>query len=185
MTVVVPLTVAPFAGEVLNPFTNLPLLSGPLTRYEPTAIAGSFKTPALRNVEFTGPYLHNGGKSTLLQVLQLYDDGGDFANEELAPLIRVGGMRLIRRYLHRGLERASGNTAWVSDSVVRAYTAGTEGDLGATLRAWTAMALAREPEPLGPHLAEIRSPVLQLLGTAPHDGGPAAFGGVVGNPGSH
>ena len=84
---------SPFAGEVLNPLTGLPLLSGPLLKTEATDVAGSFKTPGLRNVELTGPYLHNGGKSTLLQALEFYNDGGDFAaNPTLSPLIRPRGM---------------------------------------------------------------------------------------------
>ncbi|MFL5318440.1 MAG: cytochrome-c peroxidase [Myxococcaceae bacterium] len=41
---------------------------------------GAFKTPALRNVELTAPYFHNGGKPTLEAVVEFYDDGGDFAN---------------------------------------------------------------------------------------------------------
>jgi hypothetical protein len=32
----------------------------------------------LRNVELTGPYLHNGGKLTLRQVINLYAHGTDF-----------------------------------------------------------------------------------------------------------
>jgi cytochrome c peroxidase len=46
-----------------------------------TSIEGAFKVPSLRNVELTGPYFHNGGKSTLLQVIELYDAGGDFIEE--------------------------------------------------------------------------------------------------------
>jgi cytochrome c peroxidase len=79
-----------FAGEVLNPHTGLPLLAGPLSVADDTAVEGSFKTPSLRNVELTGPYLHNGGKATLFQVVEMYDDGGDFAgaaNPDKAPLI--------------------------------------------------------------------------------------------------
>jgi cytochrome c peroxidase len=44
-----------------------------------TAVDGAFKTPGLRNVEFTGPYFHNGGKATLMQVVDFYNRGGDFA----------------------------------------------------------------------------------------------------------
>ena len=91
-----------------------------------------------------------------------------------APLIRLGGMRVVRRYLRGGLRAASGDAAWITDSVVRAYTTGTDGDLGATLRAWIGMANAVEREPLRPHLARVRCPVRQLLGAAPHDGGPGA-----------
>ena len=35
------------------------------------------KCHALRNVELTGPYFHNGGQATLEQVIQFYNRGGD------------------------------------------------------------------------------------------------------------
>src|SRR3954465_6855764 len=50
------------------------------------AIDGTFKTPTLRNVELTGPYFHNGGQSTLMQVLDFYTRGGDFYDHNLANL---------------------------------------------------------------------------------------------------
>jgi len=80
---------ATFPNTVLNP-SGFPLLSGPLLATEATAVAGSFKVPGLRNVEFNGPYFHNGGKSTLAQVLDFYDNGGDFdhtTNVTKAPAI--------------------------------------------------------------------------------------------------
>jgi cytochrome c peroxidase/FtsP/CotA-like multicopper oxidase with cupredoxin domain len=49
-------------------------------------VAGAFKTPTLRNVELTGPYFHNGGKSTLMQVIDHYDRGGDFGVDNVANL---------------------------------------------------------------------------------------------------
>jgi hypothetical protein len=82
-----PLT-SPFAGETLDPANGLPVLSGGLQKTEGTDVAGTFKTPQLRNVEFNGPYFHTGGKSTLRQVIDFYDDGGNFQNETLPPLIR-------------------------------------------------------------------------------------------------
>lgn len=48
------------------------------------AVDGAFKVPSLRNVELTGPYFHNGGRATLRQVVEFYDDGADFRNENLA-----------------------------------------------------------------------------------------------------
>ena len=39
---------------------------------------GGFKTPMLRNVALTGPYMHNGGFSTLRQVVDFYVRGTDF-----------------------------------------------------------------------------------------------------------
>lgn len=44
-------------------------------------VNGAFKTPGLRNIELTGPYFHNGGKATLMQVVEFYNRGGDFAKE--------------------------------------------------------------------------------------------------------
>lgn len=37
---------------------------------------GMFKTPGLRNVERTAPYMHNGGFKTLEDVVEFYNDGG-------------------------------------------------------------------------------------------------------------
>ncbi|MFZ2448427.1 MAG: cytochrome c peroxidase [Syntrophobacteraceae bacterium] len=39
---------------------------------------GGFKTPHLRNIALTGPYMHNGGMATLRQVVDFYTRGGDF-----------------------------------------------------------------------------------------------------------
>ncbi|PJZ30944.1 cytochrome-c peroxidase [Leptospira kmetyi] len=38
---------------------------------------GSFKTPGLRDVALTGPYMHDGSYSTLEEVVEHYDRGGD------------------------------------------------------------------------------------------------------------
>lgn len=52
---------------------------------------GNFKVPSLKNIELTGPYMHNGGILTLRQTIDFYARGGDFpiTNEsERDPLIR-------------------------------------------------------------------------------------------------
>jgi cytochrome c peroxidase len=72
--------------------SGYPLLSGSLRKTERTLVGGSFKAAQLRNIELTGPYFHNGGKSTLFQVMEFYDDGGDFVNAEKSPLITPLGM---------------------------------------------------------------------------------------------
>jgi cytochrome c peroxidase len=79
---------SPFAGQVLDPQTGFPIPSGGLSKTEDTDVAGSFKTSSLRNVELSGPYFHTGGKATLRQAVELYDQGGDFANANLSPVIR-------------------------------------------------------------------------------------------------
>ncbi|MCI0636471.1 MAG: conjugal transfer protein, partial [Actinobacteria bacterium] len=40
----------------------------------------AFKVPSLRNVELTGPYMHNGGMVTLEEVLQFYNRGGNVSS---------------------------------------------------------------------------------------------------------
>ena len=43
---------------------------------------GAFKTPTLRDVELTSPYMHNGSLKTLIDVVQFYNRGGN-ANSHL------------------------------------------------------------------------------------------------------
>jgi len=52
----------------------------------PLGITGAFKIPGLRNVEFTGPYFHNGGQATLDQVVDFYARGGDFPDSPFLPV---------------------------------------------------------------------------------------------------
>lgn len=57
------------------------------------AVQGAFKTPTLRNIELTGPYMHNGGMSTLKQVVAFYARGTDFGDENIENLDPdVGGV---------------------------------------------------------------------------------------------
>jgi hypothetical protein len=44
---------------------------------------GAFKTPGLRNVELTAPYFHNGGQLTLRDVVDFYNRGGDFRENNI------------------------------------------------------------------------------------------------------
>lgn len=46
-----------------------------------------YKTPTLRNIGLTAPYMHNGAFATLQQVVAFYNRGG-IANENLDPLIK-------------------------------------------------------------------------------------------------
>ena len=50
---------------------------------------GAFKTPTLRDVELTGPYMHDGSIRTLLDVLRFYNQGGlknPTLDEKMTPL---------------------------------------------------------------------------------------------------
>ena len=50
-----------------------------------------FRTPTLRNVALTSPYMHNGQFQTLREVIEFYNIGG-IPNELLSPLIRPLGL---------------------------------------------------------------------------------------------
>ena len=74
----------------LNPklATNASGLAGYTTTNSIAALAsvpaigqGSFKAAGLRNVSLTGPYFHNGSKLTLRQVVDFYNRGADFSDE--------------------------------------------------------------------------------------------------------
>lgn len=67
--------------EALGRFAALP------TGAKDPALAGAFKTPTLRHLLDTAPYLHDGGEATLEQVVDFYDRGGN-ANEFLDPKMR-------------------------------------------------------------------------------------------------
>jgi len=50
---------------------------------------GAFKTPTLRNVTQSSPYMHDGSEATLLDVVKLYDQGGKpnkWLSKEIKPL---------------------------------------------------------------------------------------------------
>jgi cytochrome c peroxidase len=42
-----------------------------------TQDVGRFKTPTLRNVAVTAPYMHDGSEKTLMEVVEFYDKGGN------------------------------------------------------------------------------------------------------------
>jgi cytochrome c peroxidase len=48
---------------------------------------GAFKTPTLRNVAKTGPYMHDGSMKTLDEIVRYYSRGGN-ANPNLDPVVK-------------------------------------------------------------------------------------------------
>lgn len=50
-------------------------------------LKGAFKTPTLRDIALTAPYMHNGAYRTLEEVVDHYDRGGD-AKDNLDPNIK-------------------------------------------------------------------------------------------------
>jgi cytochrome c peroxidase len=65
-----------------------------LGRYEITqnpADRWQYKTPTLRNIALTAPYMHNGAFASLREVVEFYNQGGE-NNENLDPLIKPLGL---------------------------------------------------------------------------------------------
>ncbi len=65
-------------GTTTSPDKNSPIDSDPgfgAVLRRPDGF-GMFKTPGLRNVERTAPYMHNGAFKTLEEVVEFYNDGG-------------------------------------------------------------------------------------------------------------
>ena len=68
-----------------NGFHNVGLASfgaekpdmGRYTRKPIAVLKGAFKTPTLREVEFTAPYFHDGSAKTLMDVVEHYSRGGE------------------------------------------------------------------------------------------------------------
>ncbi|MCB9913993.1 MAG: c-type cytochrome [Planctomycetes bacterium] len=53
------------------------------------AHTGAFKTPSLRNIALTAPYMHDGSLKTLVEVVEHYNKGGtpnDHLSEKIFPL---------------------------------------------------------------------------------------------------
>ncbi|GEM44585.1 cytochrome-c peroxidase [Deinococcus cellulosilyticus] len=52
---------------------------------------GKFKTPTLRNIALTAPYMHDGSKATLREAVEHYNKGGE-SNLNADPLMRPLGL---------------------------------------------------------------------------------------------
>jgi cytochrome c peroxidase len=68
-------------------FHNIGLKSNDIGRFAVKAVnvtKGAFKTPTLRNIEQTAPYMHNGAYDTLEEVIEHYVRGGD-VKSNLSP----------------------------------------------------------------------------------------------------
>ena len=97
---------------------------------------------------------------------------GARAATRFIPWIKwLGGIRLIRKRIRKTLVQTAGDTSWVTDEIVRSYTAGAAVNLDQTLNCLLSMSAAREPEKLTPHLAEIEAPILLMVGGGLRRGG--------------
>tara|TARA_Y100000746_G_C15435265_1_gene420356 strand:+ start:397 stop:1470 length:1074 start_codon:yes stop_codon:yes gene_type:complete len=55
---------------------------------------GKFKTPTLRNIALTAPYMHDGRFQTLEEVIEHYDNGGHYSST-IDPLMKKLGIGLL------------------------------------------------------------------------------------------
>lgn len=83
-------------------------LADPATRRMAKATQGAFKVPSLRNITLTSPYMHNGGMSTLEQVITFYSRAtnfdSDFKHAFLIPISTLQFDKVARADLIAFLE---------------------------------------------------------------------------------
>jgi pimeloyl-ACP methyl ester carboxylesterase len=91
---------------------------------------------------------------------------------KFAFFIRIfAGRGRVKKELRKGLIASSGDTTWVTDEVIEAYSRGPAGDIGAVLRALKGMQNSVEPDSLLPRLGQLQIPVRLLVGGAAHQSG--------------
>lgn len=74
----------------------------------------------------------------------------------------------LRHDVRREIVRNSGDTTWVTDAVIRAYTAGQTADMGGSIDAFQRMSKSKEKASLADRLHECAMPVRLLFGTVSH-----------------
>lgn len=74
----------------------------------------------------------------------------------------------LRHDVRREIVRNSGDTSWVTDAVIRAYTAGQAKDLDGSIDAFHQMSKSKEKSSLAARLHQCRVPVRLLVGTVRH-----------------
>lgn len=73
---------------------------------------GRFKTPTLRGIARSAPYMHDGGLASLADVVEFYNQGG-VKNPRLDPVIKPLGLSSSdKEHLVAFLEAVSGRFAW-------------------------------------------------------------------------
>jgi pimeloyl-ACP methyl ester carboxylesterase len=75
---------------------------------------------------------------------------------------------VLRHDVRREIVRNSGDTTWITDAVVRGYTAGQTADLSGSIDAFQRMSKTKEPTTLADKLHQCSVPVRLLVGTVSH-----------------
>jgi pimeloyl-ACP methyl ester carboxylesterase len=74
----------------------------------------------------------------------------------------------LRHQVRSEIVRNSGDTTWITDAVIRGYTAGQVADMNGSIDAFHRMSQSKEPTTLADRLHECTMPVRLLVGTVPH-----------------
>jgi pimeloyl-ACP methyl ester carboxylesterase len=74
----------------------------------------------------------------------------------------------LRHDVRREIVKNSGDTTWVTDAVIRGYTAGQTADMDGSIDAYQRMSKAKETDSLTDRLHECAMPVRLLVGTVSH-----------------
>jgi pimeloyl-ACP methyl ester carboxylesterase len=75
---------------------------------------------------------------------------------------------MLRHDVRKEIVKNSGDTTWVTDAVIRAYTGGQTADMHGSIDAFHRMSKSKERESLASRLHELDVPVRLLIGSAPH-----------------
>jgi pimeloyl-ACP methyl ester carboxylesterase len=75
---------------------------------------------------------------------------------------------MLRYKVRREIVLNSGDTTWVTDALIRQYTAGQTADLSGSIDAFQRMSKSTTPEPLDDRLKQFTGPVRLLVGEVKH-----------------
>jgi cytochrome c peroxidase len=88
---------------------------------------GKFRTPSLREVALTAPYMHNGVLATLQDVIEFYDRGGG-PHPNRSPLLKPLGLTASdKQALGEFLRALTGETVVVEPPALPEYKLRTLG----------------------------------------------------------
>jgi cytochrome c peroxidase len=100
-----------------NKFYNLGASHNDLGRYRVTRVSkdkGAFKTPTLRNIALTMPYMHDGSLKTLEEVVEQYDQGGGTAGNKSDLILKLNLTQQEKNDLVAFLKTLTGKIPQVS-----------------------------------------------------------------------
>jgi cytochrome c peroxidase len=95
------------------------------------SIVGAFKTPTLRNIELTAPYMHDGSLATLEEVVEHYDNGGFSGEVSHANAYLSGGIRPLHLTEQQEADLIAFMKALTSPEYAARAAAGSESDAAA------------------------------------------------------